>query len=78
MVGERKLAVNPAKSQTILCQVSPMNFAADHKKIGKNKSKRGIKIGSDTMLNKYMKHRIYVKERESGRESGNILRTTMY
>jgi hypothetical protein len=33
-----------------LCQVSPMNFAADKKKIGKNKSKRGIKIGSDTML----------------------------
>jgi hypothetical protein len=47
---KQKLAVNLVKGQTILCQVLPMNWAADHNKISKNKSKIGIKIGFDTML----------------------------
>jgi hypothetical protein len=34
---KQKLAVNPVKGLTILCQVSPMNWATDHNKIGKQK-----------------------------------------
>jgi hypothetical protein len=39
---KQKLVVNPMKGLTILCQVSPMNWTADHNKIGKQKSKRGV------------------------------------